>query len=458
MTIHLIAIGGAVMHNLALALQNQGHQVSGSDDVVYDPARSRLIRAGILPPVMGWHPERLHPDIDVVIVGMHARADNPELLRAQALGLEVMSFPAFVYSRSADKLRLAVAGSHGKTTTTAMAMHVMRHAGIDFDYLVGAQLDGFEHMVRLSDAPVLVVEADEYLSAPFDPTPKMMHYRPHAAVLTGLAWDHMNVYPTFGAYLEAFGAFFRAMEPGNKLFYPAADHQYMEALGVLPGQVSADVASYHPFEAEIIGHVTHIQGRPMGFFGRHNLSNARAAALLCAQAGIDEDTFLDHLSSYPGALRRQQVVCEGPDRMAWIDFAHAPSKVTATVGAAKAQYPERKLIAGLELHTFSSLHPDFLPQYARCLDKADLAFLFVDQHTLSQKNMPHIPDEALKAAFNTPGLYILRDVEALPETLRRLAQGSWADTNLLLMSSGTFGGWPFLQEVPGIMGLDPKAP
>lgn len=454
MTIHLIAIGGAVMHNLALALQHQGHRVSGSDDVVYDPARSRLLEAGILPASMGWDPERLHAGIDVVILGMHAKKDNPELLRALALGLKVMSFPEFVYSRSVDKLRLAVAGSHGKTTTTAMAMHAMRLAGVDFDYLVGAQIDGFEHMVRLSDAPILLVEADEYLSSPLDPTPKMMHYRPHVVVLTGLAWDHMNVYPTYGAYLEAFAAFFRGMESGSKLFYPAAEEPQMAALGALPGRIPPEVAPFLPYEGSIIGHVTHIQGTPMRFFGQHNLSNARAAALLCAQVGIAEDAFLQDLASFPGAGKRQQVLCQGPDRLAWLDFAHAPSKVAATVRAAKAQFPERKLVAGVELHTFSSLHPDFLPQYAHCMDGADVAFVYLDRHTLAQKNKAQIPDEVLLDAFQAPGLRIIRDAEALGTLVPELAGGPWADTNLLLMSSGHFGGWPLMQAVPRFMALD----
>lgn len=443
------------MHNLAIALHKQGHSVTGSDDEIYNPAHDRLKAAGLLPDSAGWFPDRIHSGLDMVILGMHARADNPELARALALKLPVMSYPEFVFENARSKQRLVVAGSHGKTTTTAMIMHAMKKQGLHFDYLVGAQLEGFDTMVSLTDAPVMVIEGDEYLSSPLDARPKMVHYHPHAAAITGIAWDHINVFPAFEDYLRAFGQFIQAMEPGAPLFRPEQDANLDTVLSAYCGAwMPARPVAFSPYVGAVHNGITHITrpGRPdlaLRIFGTHNLFNARAAALLCGEAGMAEDDFLAALASFSGAGRRLQALVAADDRAAWLDFAHAPSKVAATTAAVKAQYPERPLVAGVELHTFSSLNRAFLPQYAGTLLAADQAFVFFSPETLSVKKMPPLDADYIRNCFAHPGLQVFTTAEALDSWL---TEQDWSNKNLLLMSSGRFGGWDAAQRTPEMLG------
>lgn len=442
MRVHLIAIGGAVMHNLAIALHEQGHLVSGSDDEIYDPARSRLAARDLLPGEAGWFPDKIHTGLDVVILGMHARADNPELQQALALGLPVYSYPAFVYEHARQKTRCVVAGSHGKTTTTAMVMHCLRKLGRDFDYLVGAQLEGFDTMVRLSDAPVLVAEGDEYLASPLDPAAKMVRYRPHHAVVTGIAWDHYNVFPTYEDYCRQFSDLLHAIEPGGSLIWCAEDADLARLVEAHPARSNWKSLPYRAFDFQVrAGRMELVRpGKtavPLQIFGRHNLMNAKAAALLCAALDVPEDAFVECLADFKGAAKRLQRLMETDRSAAWLDFAHAPSKVRATVEAVKALHPDRPLVACLELHTFSSLNREFLPQYDGALQTADQAVVFFSPHTLAMKKLPPLDGEDIRRAFNRPDLIVCTEAAELEQALAALCRPG---CNLLFMSSGTLGG------------------
>ncbi|MCB0687589.1 MAG: hypothetical protein KDC53_13735 [Saprospiraceae bacterium] len=437
MKIHLIAIGGSIMHNLAICLQKAGHNITGSDDEIYEPAKSRLAALNLLPPEMGWHPEQLAPDIDLVILGMHAKADNPELVKAQELGIKIMSFPEYIGAHSVDKKRIVVAGSHGKTTTTSMILHVLKYWAIDCDYLVGAQLKGFETMVRLSDAPIIVIEGDEYLSSSIDRVPKIWHYYPDISIVTGVAWDHMNVFPTLEAYYDAFRGYFDRMPSGAKVFYDAKDPF-----------LSTDLPTYDQLESipyEAFKHTTvdgkcilHMNYRevPLRIFGQHNLSNLKGAYHVVKELGISDSQFMEAIGTFEGAAKRLQLRRETKDHLIYQDFAHAPSKVKATVAAMKSLYPDRKLMACVELHTFSSLNKEFLPQYKDSLAPADQAVVFYSEHTLSMKGMPPLSPEIIRQAFGREDLIVLTDRASLKSFIEN--QKTWTDRNLLLMSSGTF--------------------
>ncbi|MFM2267453.1 MAG: hypothetical protein RL757_894 [Bacteroidota bacterium] len=443
MKIHLIAVGGAVMHNLAMALQQNGHEVTGSDDEIYNPARARLDTAGLLPSKMGWDENNIRPDLDIVILGMHARLDNPELARAQALGLRVLSYPAFIFEHAKAKTRVVVAGSHGKTTTTSMIMHVLRHSGRDFDYLVGAMLDGFETMVRLSDAPIMVIEGDEYLSSPLDRRPKIHNYFPHLSIITGIAWDHVNVFPTYENYVQQFDIFLDMMRPseanilGGKFFYYKHDADLVK----IAQKSRAPRRSYAAFSADIKDGATMLKykGRrvPLRIFGDHNLANLKAAYLVCKELGVSDAEFFEAVKTFNGAAKRLQILCQTSESIAFLDFAHAPSKVKATVAAMKQQYEHRKLVACLELHTFSSLNKAFLPQYRHALAAADEAAVYFNEHTLTMKKMPPLSEAEVKAAFDHPNLKVFTDNQAF---LAYLEEKKFQQRNLLLMTSGTFNG------------------
>ena len=440
MRIHLIAIGGAVMHNLALALRENGHQVSGSDDEIYDPARSRLKARGLLPSANGWFPEKITPELDLVILGMHARPGNPELVKALDLGIPVLSFPEFIGQQAGDKTRIVVAGSHGKTTTTAMIMHLLRNAGLDFDYLVGAQLEGFHTMVRLSDAPIVVIEGDEYLSSATDHRPKFIHYRPQILVLTGIAWDHINVFPTFEEYLAQFEKLLNTLPEGATVFYDERDPHLCGLIG--SARAGLNTQGYRPLPAKVDGGKTRLlisDGKyiPLEVFGEHNLANLHAAILVARKLGIAEERIYEAAASFKGAARRLQTLAESATFKAWLDFAHAPSKVAATVKAVRNLYPDRKLTACVELHTFSSLNKAFLPQYNGTLTPAEQAVVFYSPHTLAMKKMPPISFGEIRQAFNHPNLKVFTKTEELEAFLR---ENDWHLHNLLLMSSGTFGG------------------
>jgi UDP-N-acetylmuramate: L-alanyl-gamma-D-glutamyl-meso-diaminopimelate ligase len=446
MRIHFIAIGGSAMHNLAIALRRKGFKVTGSDDVLFEPAVSHLARYGLLPEKEGWYPEKITGDIDAIILGMHARADNPELLKAQELGIKIYSYPEYIYEYSKNKLRVVIGGSHGKTTITSMILHVLKNAGMDFDYLVGAQLEGFDTMVKLSDeAPLIVIEGDEYLSSAIDRRPKFHLYKANIGVISGIAWDHINVFPTFENYTEQFSLFIKTIERGGKLIWCQTD----EVLNKVVQEDHSDVEKlpYGLPDYNIKYGVTNImtgsKEYPLQVFGEHNLMNLEAARLVCINLGVSEEIFYRNISTFKGAARRLELVGKNETSSFFKDFAHSPSKLKATIHAVKTQFPERKLIACIELHTFSSLNKDFLSQYAGTMDEADTAVVFISLKTFEQKKMTPYPAETVKNAFSRSDLVFYNDPVALEKFLENV---SMDNTNLLMMSSGNFGGI----DLPGL--------
>ncbi|HEY0978312.1 MAG TPA: Mur ligase family protein [Flavobacteriales bacterium] len=438
--IHFIAIGGSAMHNLAIALHQKGYEVTGSDDEIFEPSRSRLANLGLLPDALGWHPEDVTADIEAVILGMHARADNPELQRAQELGIPVYSYPAYFHEQTKDKTRVVIGGSHGKTTITSMIVHALRHNGVDLDYLVGAQLEGFDCMVRLtSNARVAIIEGDEYLASALDPVPKFHLYRPDIALISGIAWDHINVFRTFDSYVEQFRKFIELIEPGGRLVYCAEDPE-VKALATHP-QVAAERIPYGIPKHEIRDGVTYLltpTGEvPLRVFGNHNLMNLEGARLVCNQLGIGDVAFYNSIRSFHGAAKRLEKLAESGRKVVFKDFAHSPSKLKATVEAVRAQFPDRRLVACMELHTFSSLSEGFLDQYKGAMDEADTAIVFYDPHAVQLKRLPPIPVERIRAAFGREDLQVLTD----PIRVMGAVRGNMGDAGvLLMMSSGNFGG------------------
>ena len=429
------------MHNLALALHQRGATVTGSDDEIFEPARTRLAAAGLLPAAEGWFPEKIDAGLSAVIVGMHARPDNPELARAQELGLKVYSFPEYIYEASKDKQRVVIGGSHGKTSITALILHVLRAHGRQFDYAVGAQLAGFDLMVQLTDeAPVIIIEGDEYLSSPVDRRPKFHLYQHHIGVISGISWDHINVFPTEENYREQFQIFANQTPKAGVLIYDRDDEQ--AHLVAVPTSPDVTYIGYGPHESVVRqGQTLLVTKResevPIQVFGEHNLRNISAAKEVCKQLGIKGKDFYKAAATFPGAARRLELVRQGATSVVYKDFAHAPSKLRATARALKQQFPERRLVACLELHTFSSLNPAFLPQYAHCFDAPDVAVVYFNPHVLEHKRLPPLPPEAVQAAFARPDLQVFTDSAALADFLH---QQAWANTNLLLMTSGTFDG------------------
>ena len=437
--VHFIAIGGSAMHNLALALHIQGLQVSGSDDEIYEPSRSRLAAQGLLPSEMGWFPERISPDLDAVIVGMHARKDNPEVQRARELEIPIYSYPEYIHQTCIDKQRVVIAGSHGKTTITAMVMHVLQHLGRRFDYLVGAQVEGFEVMVRISEeAPLMVIEGDEYPASPLAPKPKFLYYKPHITLISGVMWDHMNVYPSVNDYVRQFDKLADGSPKGGCLIYNDDDH----IANMICAKEREDVLSI-PYQAH--PHVlkdgkvylkTSEGDVPLQIFGEHNMQNLAGAKAVCLRLGINEPDFYQAIQSFKGAKNRLELLAENGQSAFYKDFAHAPSKVKATTKAMKKQYPQRSLVACVELHTFSSLNKEFLPQYKESLQAADTALVYFNPHTLAHKQLPALSKEEIAAAFQHKDLQVFDDSQALEAYLQ---QQNWQNKNLLMMSSGTFG-------------------
>lgn len=440
--VHLIAIGGAVMHNFAIALHLAGYQVTGSDDEIRDPSRSRLEKYGLLPAQDGWDEANIHEGLEVVILGMHAREDNPELIKARELGLEVLSFPEFAYQQTKDKTRVVIGGSHGKTSITSMILHVLQEAGVAADYLVGAQLEGFECMVKFSDdSEFAVFEGDEYLSSPIDRRPKFHLYHPHIALLSGIAWDHINVFPTFKNYVEQFSIFRDKIEAGGKLIYYSGDEELQQ---LASGASGIETIPYDTHPNSIRDGITYLSTAkgevPIQVFGEHNLQNLNGARLICNAMGINDDLFYEAIRSFGGAAKRLELVKKNDSTAIYKDFAHSPSKLKATTSAMKDQYPDRKLVACMELHTFSSLNADFLKEYAGSMDKADVAFVYFNPHTIAHKKLEAINEEEVKEAFANPGLRVTTDSSALMNEIRAM---EWDGSNLLLMSSGNFDGVDF---------------
>ncbi|MFN0292168.1 UDP-N-acetylmuramate--L-alanine ligase [Pedobacter helvus] len=443
MKIHLIAIGGAAMHNLAIALHKKGFIVTGSDDVVYEPSKSRLEIHGLLPAEMGWDESRITPDIDAIILGMHARVDNPELLKAQQLGLKIYSYPAYIYEQSKDKIRVVVGGSHGKTTITSMILHVLNYHQKEFDYLVGAQLAGFDTMVKITDsAPIMIIEGDEYLASPIDRRPKFHLYHANIAVISGIAWDHINVFPTFADYVEQFSKFIDTITPNGKLIYCELDKELKKTVE----QSRADVVKipYAIPSHEIKNGITYLlpQHTKLSVFGDHNLMNLNAAKQVCAQLGIEEDGFNAAISSFAGAAKRLELISAVDQTNVYKDFAHSPSKLKATIHAVKSQFSDRKLVAFMELHTFSSLNKEFLKEYKGAMSDADLAIVYIDAKTFEQKKMQPLNEQDIKQAFEDDNLLYFDNAEKLVAYLKSL---DYQSTNLLMMSSGTYAGLDLLK-------------
>ena len=443
MNIHFIAIGGSAMHNLAIALHNKGYQVTGSDDTIHDPSKSRLEKKGLLPKEFGWFPEKITEQLDVIILGMHAKKDNPELLQAQDMGLKIYSYPEFLYEQSKDKTRVVIGGSHGKTTITSMILHVLDYNDMEVDYMVGAQLEGFETMVHLTkENEFMVLEGDEYLSSPIDRRPKFHLYKPNIALLSGIAWDHINVFPTFEGYVNQFRIFTDSLTDGGIMVYNEEDT-------ILKEVVESSTHSIKKYEYstpvyQIDDGVTYIDTpdglMPLEIFGDHNLQNLAGAKWVCQHMGIDEEDFYEAIASFKGASKRLEKIAESSEIVIYKDFAHSPSKVKATTEAVKKQYAQRDVIACLELHTYSSLNAEFLAEYNGALDKADKAVVFYSPHALKIKQLDSVSEQQISNAFQRDDLIIFTNPTEFKEFLfsQKLDQSA-----VVLMSSGNYGGLDF---------------
>ncbi|MFP5438370.1 MAG: UDP-N-acetylmuramate--L-alanine ligase [Bacteroidia bacterium] len=445
MRTHFIAIGGAAMHNLALALHHKGYHVTGSDDAIFEPSRTRLEKAGLLPETLGWFPERITANIEAIILGMHAKADNPELLKAQELGLKIYSYPEFLYEQSKDKTRVVIGGSHGKTTITSMILHVMHFHNIEVDYMVGAQLEGFDTMVHLtSDNDFIVLEGDEYLSSPMDRRPKFHLYQPNIALISGIAWDHINVFPTFENYVEQFEIFIQKITNGGILIYNENDPEVKQISEASTNPIRR--IPYSTPEYTVENGVTLLDTpegpMPIEVFGAHNLNNLAGAKWICQCMGVDEAEFYEAIATFKGASKRLEKIAENGKNVAYKDFAHSPSKVAATTRAVKEQYPDRTLIACLELHTYSSLNAEFLKEYKGALDAADVAVVFYSPDAVKIKQLEEVTYEQIAGAFERDNLIIYTNPAAFKEYLYELKYGT-NGTALLLMSSGNYGGLNF---------------
>ena len=440
MKIHFIAIGGSAMHNLALALAQKGYQVTGSDDAIFEPSRSRLEKQGILPGQMGWFPEKITSDLDAVILGMHAHADNPELHKAKELGVKIYSYPEFLYEQSKNKTRVVIAGSHGKTTITSMILHVLNYHHVDIDYMVGAQLEGFDTMVKLTDHnEFIVLEGDEYLSSPIDRRSKFLLYQPNIALISGIAWDHINVFPTFDSYKQQFIDFVNSISQGGALIYNEEDKEVADVVGKSENYLKK--FPYHTPDFVIRDEKVYLQTDSgellLSVFGRHNLLNMEGARLICNQLGVQDEDFYEAIASFKGASRRLEKIYENPEFVVYKDFAHAPSKVSATVKAVKENYQNKNLIACLELHTYSSLNPEFLKQYKGALDAADQAIVFYSKEALEIKRMQPISEDLITESFGRDNLKVFTQSEPLQEYLQSLDK---SNAVFLMMSSGNYGG------------------
>ncbi len=431
MRIHLIAIGGAAMHNIALDLATK-HIVTGSDDEIYNPSKARLEKAGLLPSEMGWHPDRITEDIDIVILGMHAKSDNPELLKAQELELKIMSYPEFIYQHSRDKKRIVISGSHGKTTTTSMILHVLKDHKLEFDYLVGAQIQGFDKMVKLSDAPIIVLEGDEYLSSALDRRPKMLHYQANIAVMTGIAWDHINVFKTFEDYKEQFKLFIDNLREKDKLYYFQRDQNIIDLIDTTKEDKFVSYQEWSDNSEELL------------VFGKHNLQNVQAAQLVCQDLGISKEAFAQSITSFSGAGKRLETIYQKDTNKVYLDFAHAPSKLKATLEAVRSKHPQKKLIAFYELHTYSSLNKKFLSHYQDSMNLADEAYVFFDPYTIRMKGLEDLNPAEVQEGFNNPEVTILNSKQEFIACMKRI---ELKETIVLLMSSGKFGGVNLRDEV-----------
>jgi|TARA_B100001964_G_scaffold97774_1_gene109367 UDP-N-acetylmuramate: L-alanyl-gamma-D-glutamyl-meso-diaminopimelate ligase len=433
MRIHLIAIGGSAMHNMALALHHNGFVITGSDDAIFEPSRSRLEKYDLLPKEMGWLPNNITIDLEVIILGMHAKEDNPELEKAKELGIPIYSYPEYIYEQSKNKKRIVIGGSHGKTSITAMILHVLQNLNIDCDYMLGAQLEGFDTMVKLThDAPIIILEGDEYLSSSIDKRPKFHLYQPHIAVLSGIAWDHINVFPTFEMYIEQFRIFKNMVV--DTLIYCSEDKELCK---LAREETNCKLIPYSTLKHKINNGVTSVEGMDLLIFGDHNLQNINAAKLVCEELGISDADFYQQISTFKGASNRLELIRKTDCSVIYKDFAHSPSKLKATSSAMKRQFKNRKLVACMELHTFSSLNKEFLKKYKGCLDKPDTAIIYFSPEAIAHKRLEPITKEQVFNAFDREDLLVFTDSKDLEKYLKCL---NWRNQNLLMMSSGTFNG------------------
>lgn len=443
MRIHFIAIGGSAMHNLAIALQLKGYEISGSDDAIYEPSRSRLIKSNLFPVELGWDPNRINNSLDCIILGMHARENNPELLKAQELNIKIYSYPEFLFEQSRNKTRVVIGGSHGKTTITSMILHVMRYNNIEIDYMVGGQIEGFENMVHLtSQNDFILLEGDEYLSSPIDRRPKFHLYKPNIALLSGIAWDHINVFPTYKEYVEQFKIFLETIISGGIIVFNEEDDEVAGLVEQTTNQIRKHPYRTHAYKVE--NNIT-VLDTPEGemeinLMGAHNMSNLSGAKWICQHMGVDENDFYEAIASFKGAARRLEIITRSKDVIFYKDFAHSPSKVKATTQAVKNQFPERKLYAFVELHTYSSLSPDFLPQYIETLAVADEAVVFYSPEALALKKMPPVTALEIRNAFGKNDLKVFTDPAEFKKYLWDI---EFYNSAILFMSSGNYGGLDF---------------
>jgi len=440
MRIHFIAIGGAAMHNLAIALKNKNYIVSGSDDIINDPSKSRLMKHGLLPAKYGWNAENISKELDAVILGMHAKTDNPELLRARELEIKIFSYPEFIFNQSKNKFRVVIGGSHGKTTIASMILHVMNFNNIDVDYMVGAQLKGFDVMVKITEEnKFIILEGDEYLTSPIDLRPKFHLYKPDLALISGIAWDHINVFPTYDIYLEQFKIFIDSIQEKGTLIYNSDDIDLNKIVNKSINRINK--IPYNTPAYSVNNNVTYLKANnreiPLMIFGEHNLNNLMGAKSVCQQMGIDEDSFFRAITSFEGASNRLELICKNLDSIAYKDFAHSPSKVMATTSAVRSQNPNKKIVACLELHTYSSLNIDFITAYHNALSSVDQAIIFYSQKALKLKEMKDLEESDIKKAFNHNNLIVINNVNDLINYLSSLEYSNLA---LLMMSSGKFEG------------------
>jgi UDP-N-acetylmuramate: L-alanyl-gamma-D-glutamyl-meso-diaminopimelate ligase len=443
MNIHFIAIGGAAMHNLAIALHKKGYQITGSDDTIHDPSKSRLEKHGLLPIEFGWFSAKINLDLDAIVLGMHAKADNPELLKAQELGLKIYSYPEFLYEQSKNKTRVVIGGSHGKTTITSMILHVLNYHNFDVDYMVGAQLEGFETMVKLTDDnEFIILEGDEYLSSPLDLRPKFHLYHPNIALLSGIAWDHINVFPTVENYNEQFSIFIDKIANGGMLVYCEEDQTLKEIVE----KSKANIKRY-PYKTPqhfIDNGITYLKTNegdlPLEIFGIHNLQNLAGAKWICQLIGVQEDAFYEAIMSFSGASKRLEKIAENNSTVIFKDFAHSPSKVKATTKSVKQQYKDRTLLACLELHTYSSLNPEFLKEYKDALKYADKAVVFYSPHAVEIKKLAPVSKQQILDSFNRDDLIVFTEPKEFKEFI---FNENIENTSILLMSSGNYGGLSF---------------
>ena len=439
MNIHFIAIGGAAMHNLALALHAKGYHITGSDDTIHDPSKSRLQAKGLLPAEFGWFPEKITKELDAIVLGMHAKIDNPELLKAKELGLMIYSYPEYLFEQSKNKTRVVIGGSHGKTTITSMILHVMHYFNKDVDYMVGAQLEGFDTMVHLTeDNDFIVLEGDEYLSSPIDRRPKFHLYKPQIALLSGIAWDHINVFPTFDNYKEQFEIFVTSISDGGMLVYFEKDEVLNEIVEKAANPIKK--YPYNTLNHTIENGITYLQSDegkiPLAVFGAHNLQNMAGAQWICQLMGIDKMDFIEAISSFAGASKRLEKLAENDTSVLFKDFAHSPSKVAATVEAVKKQYPKRELVACLELHTYSSLNATFIKDYKGTLQQADTAVVFYSPHAVKIKGLAEVTAAQIKQAFDREDLIIYTNNVDFQNYIK---ENEFENKSLLLMSSGNYG-------------------